>query len=261
MSQIYAVALNTFREATRSRIFYSLILFVLGLMVLTLLAGEASLNQDIRLIKDVGLFLSSTFAVVISVFIGASLVHKEIERKTLYTIAPKPIFRAQFLLGKYLGVMGTMTVQILIMALAFLGLLWLREGIWGVEIVQAFWLIYVEVAVVTSIALLFSSFSTPTLSGIMTVGIFMAGRFADELVKLKFDRRSYESDELTLVEQVLRGLGHVVPDLSLYNTTPYVVYDQALPEGYVLSATLYGLSYGVVALLLAFALFSRRDFT
>lgn len=259
MRQIYAVTLNTFREAIRSRVLYSLVLFVLGLMVLTLLAGAVSLNQDIRLIKDVGLFLSSTFAVMIAIFIGASLVHKEIERKTLYTIAPKPIWRWQFLLGKYLGVMLTMAIQVGIMAAAFIGLLTVSGGLWGQEVAQAFWLIYVEVAVVTAVALLFSSFSTPALSGIMSIGIFMAGRFADELVAIDFTPKVH--DDGGALEQILRGLGHVVPDLSLYNTTPYLVYDQALPDGYALDATLYGLSYAAVALILAAALFSRRDFT
>ena len=124
---------------------------------------------------------------------------------------------------------------------------------------QAFWLIYVEVAVVTAVALLFSSFSTPALSGIMSIGIFMAGRFADELVAIDFTPKVH--DDGGALEQIFRGLGHVVPDLSLYNTTPYLVYDQALPDGYALDATLYGLSYAAVALILAAALFSRRDFT
>ncbi|MFN3199599.1 MAG: ABC transporter permease [Bradymonadia bacterium] len=261
MRQVYAVALNTFREAIRSRVLYSIILFVIGLMLLILAAGAASLNQDVRLVKDVGMFLSSTFAVVISIFIGGSLVYKEIERKTIFTIAPKPIWRWQFLVGKYCGVMATMAVQVIIMGAAFVGLLTLTEGVWGVEILQAFWLVYVEVAVITAVALLFSSFSTPALSGVMTFGVFMAGRFADELVRVQFDRRAGESLESTFTEQFLRGLGHVVPDLSLYNTTPYLVYDQALPQGYTLQATIYGLTYALVALMLAAALFSRRDFT
>lgn len=262
MAQILAIAINTFREAIRNKVFSSLVLFSVVLMLLTLAVGAASLHEEVRLMKDIGLFLTSTFSVLIAIFVGVNLVYKEIERKTIYTVVPKPIYRAQFLVGKYLGMAATLVVQVLVMGgvlrLQFLVL----EEPFGFEIVQALWLIYVEVLVVTGVAMLFSSFSTPLLSGLLTMGVFMVGRFGDVLSDLHLRaEKGQDQATLNLISGFCRTVAAVMPDLSLYNTTLYVVYDASLDWSYVVQATIYGLSYAGVMLLVAAVLFSRRDFT
>jgi ABC-type transport system involved in multi-copper enzyme maturation permease subunit len=261
MRQILVIALNTFREAIRNRIFASIVAFAVGLLGLTLAISAASLHEEIRLMKDVGLFLVSTFSALLCVIVGANLVYKDIERKTIYTILPKPIFRWQFLLGKYLGVAAMMAVQVAIMGLALASQFWLLEERFSVVMVQAVWLIYVEVLVVSAVALLFSSFSTPFLSGLLTLGLFAVGRFADRLAEVKLTAGPGE-DQATLdvASAAARGLSWLAPDLSLYNVTPYVVYDTVLPEGFVFHATTSGVLYALLALAVAALLFSRRDF-
>lgn len=324
MSQILAIALNTFREAIRNRIFAGLVLFTIGMLVVVAGFSSASLHEEARLMKDMGLFLTSTFSVLIAVFIGVNLLYKEIERKTIYTVAPKPIFRAQFLFGKYLGLSMTLAIQLVVLGAALAALygfatdathllgwliaLWIGWGIgdflvvivgtrrlapgalgelpvafdaarrglavlFGAALIgytvqvlpmsmlQALLLIYVEVLLITAVAMLFSSFSTPVLSGMLTFGVFVIGRFADRisLAELVGDA---EPDELTRgAESVLKWIEILLPDLTLYNATPYVVYDQAIPWGYVGQATLYGLTYAAVTLILSALLFSQRDFT
>lgn len=261
MRQILVIARNTFREAVRNRVFASLIFFAIALLAVTMAASSASLHEETRLMKDVGLFLTSTFSSMICVFVGASLVYKEIERKTIYTILPKPIHRWQFLLGKYLGVMATMAVQVGVMGVALLGQFVLLEAPFQLVMVQAIWLIFVEVMVVGAIALLFSSFSTPFLSGMLTVGVFVVGRFADRLSSMALRADPGQSQEaLDFVSTFAHGVAWVAPDLSLYNVTPHVVYDSVLPAGYLLNATAAGLIYAALALLLAAVLFHRRDF-
>lgn len=261
MRQIIVIAVNTFREAIRNRIFASLVLFAIGLLVMTMAISAASLHEEVRLMKDVGLFLISTFAAMLCVFVGGSLVYKEIERKTIYAILPKPIYRWQFLLGKYLGVLAVMAVQTAVMGLALASQFWMLEEKFSFVMFQAIWLIYVEVIVVTAVALLFSSFSTPLLSGMLTLGVFAVGRFADRLATLELKAGPDQSQAaLDQAASFAHGVAWIAPDLSLYNVTPYVVYDTRLPEGFLVHATGAGVLYATLCLLLAAVLFSRRDF-
>ncbi len=134
IGQILAVARNTFREAVRNRVFASLIFFAVAMMGITLAISSASLNGEVRLMKDVGLFLTSTFSVLIAIFTGVNLVYKELERKTIYTVVPKPIWRWQFLVGKYLGLAVTMLIQVGVMIAVLAGLIPLVGGELGVEL-------------------------------------------------------------------------------------------------------------------------------
>lgn len=262
MTQIVAIALNTFREAIRNKVFASLIMFAVAMMLFTLAVSSASLHEEVRLMKDVGLFLTSTFSVLIAVFVGVNLVYKEIERKTIYTIIPKPIFRFQFLLGKCLGLALTMLIQVALMGAVLRVLFWVLDGEFGFAMVQALVLVYVEVLVVVGVALFFSSFSTPFLSGMLTLGVFAVGRFVDRLRGMRLeDAQGNVTPVLEQLSALIQGVATVAPDLSLYNTTTYVVYDQALEWSYVLHAGGYGLTYMAICLSVASILFGRRDFT
>jgi ABC-type transport system involved in multi-copper enzyme maturation permease subunit len=115
MSRILAIAVNTFREAVRDRVLYAVLAFAVAVLLFSLALGELSLHQEQRVVLDIGLASISLFSVVIAVFLGSSLLYKELERKTLYVILPRPIRRWEFLVGKYAGVVLT--------ALVFLGLM------------------------------------------------------------------------------------------------------------------------------------------
>ena len=261
MSQILAIALNTFRESIRNRVFASLGFFAVALLVVVAALSRASLNEEVRLMKDLGLFLVSTFAVVIAVFVGVNLLYKEIERKTVYTVMPKPIHRFQFLVGKYLGLIATMAILVFGMGLALRITFLVFDGDFGLTMVQALWLVYVEVSVVVAVALLFSSFSTPFLSGLLTFGIFVVGRFHSTLAASNLLGDSKDVGEVgKFVEAFVGWIAVVTPKLSYYNVTPQVVYDAHLPWSYVGYATLHGAWYIVAVLIIASILFSIRDF-
>src|SRR5690606_37382884 len=115
MGRIWAIAINTFREAVRDKVLYGVLAFATAVLLFTLALAELSLNQQRRVVLDVGLASISLFSVVTAVFLGSSLLYKEIERKTLYVILPKPIRRSEFLFGKYVGIAMTAAVFIAIM--------------------------------------------------------------------------------------------------------------------------------------------------
>ncbi len=261
MRQIYIIALNTFREGVRNRVFASLIAFAVCLLFLTLAVSQASLHEEVRLVKDMGLFLCSTFSSLICIFIGVNLVYKDVERKTIYTILPKPIYRWQFLLGKYFGIGATMAVQVAVMGLVLFGQFLALDAEFGLLMLKAIWLIYVEVMVVGAVALFFSSFSTPFLSGLLTLGVFVVGRFGDRIATMRLSEDINAATQADPFVAFLKGVAAAAPDLSQFNVTAYVVYDSGLPLSYVYHATAAGFAYAGVVLVLASMAFARRDFT
>ena len=171
MRIIQVIALNTFREAVRDKILYAMLVFALVLIGGSLLVAELTIGEYEKIIKDLGLSLISIFGLMIAIFVGIGLVYKEIERKTIYTIASKPVPRWQFLLGKYLGLVLTLAAEVSIMGLGFALILQLSGAGERLVLLPALWLTFVELLVVTAIAILFSCFSTPTLSALFTLGL------------------------------------------------------------------------------------------
>ena len=182
--RIGTIARNAFREAVRDRVLYNLVLFVLLLTAGAIFLGELSGGQEAKIIVDLGLSSILLFGVFIAIFVGVGLVHKEIERRTIYAILSKPIGRGEFLLGKYLGLCLTLLVNVSVMGAGVsLALLYVKRG-WDpliVSIWPAVLLIYLELAILTAVALLFSSFSSPALSALLTFFIFIAGHFSADL--------------------------------------------------------------------------------
>src|SRR3569623_6140 len=112
MRRIAAVATNTFREAARNKLLYSLLFFALGLSISALARGQLAVHEDRRMFRDVGLFGVDVFSVLIAIFVGVNLLYKELALKTVYTILPKPLARREFEFGMWLGVMATLVAQI-----------------------------------------------------------------------------------------------------------------------------------------------------
>jgi Cu-processing system permease protein len=306
LGRIYAIMLNTFREAVRDRVLYAVLGFACAVLLFTLAIAELSLHDKLRVVSDVGMASISLFAVVIAVFLGSSLLYKEIERKTLYVILPKPIARTEFLLGKYLGIVLTAVVFVALMGslqlwttslqaeasplwagLVLLGLLAAlglalglsrdrtavllpfaavalavtalfadRSGVDLQALLAQLSLCAVEVLVLASVAILFSSFSTPFLTGIFTLGIWVLGRSADDMATLK----SKQLGELT--RQVLRVASELLPNLQLYVPGRSLLYSETpvWVWPYVASCLGYGLLYALVLLAAAAFIFQRRDF-
>jgi len=261
MTPILSIAVNTFREAVRNRIFFSLIFFAVALLGIVLALSSASLNEEIRLMTDVGLFLCSTAAVFIAIFTGVNLVYKELERKTIYTIMSKPISRGQFICGKYLGLVQTMFVLVAVMGSVLCGVLYMVGWVPHVSMAIAIYLLFLEVTIVVSVAILFSSFSTPFLSGLMTLGVFIVGRFVDTLRQLKLGRSDADQESMEGISQLVRWIAEVAPDLSLYNVTPQIVFQRPIDNAFVYEASVVALTYVLICLGLAIFFFSRRDFT
>lgn len=261
MTRILAMGLNTFREAIRNKILYVLLFFAVLLIFSALAVAQISLQEDARVVRDLGLGGISLFGVVIAIFVGTNLVYKDLDRKIVYTILPKPLHRYEFVLGKYVGISLTLLVQVALMTLVLFTVLAIEKlGVEG-AVVRAVVLIYLEILLVTALTVLFSTFTSPLLSALFSAGLFIVGRSVGEVQELM---KKTEGP----LHSVLYVITKVVPDLRLFyvsgamlNNQPISVHDTFVGWGYVGYAALYSFGYATVALVLASLLFSRRDFT
>ena len=256
LGQTMAIARNTFREAVRDRVLYNLIVFALLLIGSAIFIGELSGGQEIKIVTDLGLSAMLLFGVFIAIFVGVGLVYKEIERRTLYAILSKPIGREQFLFGKYLGLNLTLLVNVALMGVGVtLALVYVRRG-WDSSLLRiwpAILLIYVELLIITAVALVFSSFSSPALSALLTFFVFIIGHFSADVQSLA------NSAGTAPARWLFRALYYLLPNLSNYSVITATAHG-VLPEPRAVFAVIaYALAYIVALLCVAALIFRRRN--
>ncbi|HQZ96897.1 MAG TPA: ABC transporter permease subunit [Pyrinomonadaceae bacterium] len=255
LNGILAIAKNAFREAVRDRILYNLIVFVLLITVGAIFLGELTAGQEARVIVNLGLSATLIFGTFISIFVGVSLVWKEIEKKTVYSIFSKPIGRGEFIVGKYLGLCATLLANLVVMgtgvtlALLYVGGKQLIGGVWAAVL-----LIFLELTIITAVAIMFSSFSTPALSALLTFFVFIIGHFSSSLLEV-----ATTVGTKTAVG-FFTAIYYVLPNLSHFSFITETA-NGMLPTGSMIgSAALYAILFDVVLTTITVVIFSRRNF-
>ena len=253
LSSLMAIATTTVREAIRNRLLYTLLLFALLLILAGILLSSLSYVERERILQDVGFGAIRLFGVAIAVFVGVGLIHKEVERRTVYTILSKPISRAEFLLGKFAGLVLTIWMQMGVMITAFAAVSWLVGAPLGATHAAAFLLIAVELVVMTAIATLFSAFTTPMLSSFFSAGMWIAGNLTRDL------RDIGATAELESVRLLTLWLHRILPDLESFNLTIEAAHGLPIAASDVWLAVVYGCAYAALVLVLGVVVFERRD--
>jgi len=255
MSRISAVAANTFREAVRDRVLYNLIFFALLLVGAALLFGQISIGIQRIVLVNLGLSAISVFGVVIAIFIGIGLVSKEMEKKTLYTILSRPVQRWEFIVGKFGGLAWTLVVNTVCMAIGFFAALYLLarhfERADG-YLVVAIYFIILEFVVVTAVALLFSTFSSPVLSAVMALALFVIGTFAEDL-------RAFAAMSHGATRVFATLAAYVVPNFASLNVISSVAHGAPIAASLIFYNTVYSLFYAAAAVCGAILVFEYRN--
>lgn len=254
MRAIGVIAFNTFRENLRDKILYNLLFFALLLIGGAVVLGGLSIMEHHKVITDTGLAAINLAGVIIAIFVGIGLVSREIERRTVYTIMARPISRTQFLIGKYVGLSMTLLVNVGVMFVVFLFTLWMTRAPIHFSLFQAIGLIFVELLVVTAIALLFSTFSSATLSAIMTLGFYVIGHLIADLKGIA------QKGENEAVKAIMNGLYYVCPNLEFLNIKGQAARGVAVSLPYHVLASAYGLMYAALLVAVACVILQRRDF-
>ena len=257
LGRVLAIAGNAFREAVRDRVLYNLVFFVLLLTAAAIFIGELSGGQERKIIVDFGLSAMLLFGVFIAIFVGIGLVYKEIERRTVYAIFSKPVGRGEFVVGKYLGLCLTLLVNILVMGVGVsLALVYVSRGfdplVWSIW--PAILLIYFELAILTAVALLFSSFSSPALSALLTFFVFIIGHFSSDLKGLATSLGS------AVARIFFTVVYYLVPNLANYSFVTRASHGRMPGIQHFAGSLLYALLYVAVVLAATILIFRRRNF-
>lgn len=257
MAKILAIALNTFRESARDRVLYNLVLFVLLLIIASIALGRIAVEQETKIIIDVGLSAMTGFGTLISIFLGVGLVSKEIEKRTLANILSKPVRRSTFLLGKYFGLALTLLLNAVVMTVAItLALIIATGGISGSLL--GFWpaayLVFLELAVITAVAMLFSCFSSPALSALFTLLIFLIGRWAPDLKLIA------ETSDSFFARTLCRVLYYLTPNLANFNFINAAAHGDTISAAVIGGTTMYAVGYIAALAALSALIFERRNF-
>ncbi len=307
LTRVLTIALNTYREAVRARLLHGLMAFALSTCVYAVFVASLSVEQQPRVLANIGAASISLYAVLVAIVLGATSLHREVELKTVFPILSRPISRTEYIVGKFVGTVLTLAVFVAIDAACVLLLLASKTGhariaggiaigslvafgliVWRVRytrvfvaipwslglFIAAYWasssaglerqlvtassaLAVSEVAIVSAIAIFFASFSSPFLTAVLTLGLFLIGRTADTLGSLP----------VRVVGSAARSIGlvltKIVPNLHLYVPARALLLGQVpgtKPWVYVGTATLQSMAYVVLLLAVSAAIFRRRDF-
>lgn len=252
--RIQALAVNTFREAIRNKLLYTLLGFGILMIGSGVLLATLSYVEVDEILQDMGMGAIRFFSAGIAIFIGIGLIHDEVDRRTIFTILSKPVSRTEFLVGKWAGLTFTVWLQLGLMALAFGIVSWMAGAPLGTDHAVAIALIGLELMLLVAIATLFSAFTTPMLAALFSVGLWMIGHFSRDL------RALGEQSDLESVSTMADFIFRVMPDFEVFNKTLQAVHGLPILASEIWMAIVYALGYTICTLLLGSMIFSRRDF-
>ncbi|HNT35245.1 MAG TPA: ABC transporter permease subunit [bacterium] len=254
--RIWAIALNTFREATRNRVFYMILIFIVLMLLSSAALGMLSLGEQDRVVKHLGLSAMNIFGLMLAMFVGVALVHEELENKTIYTLMSAGVSRGQFLFGKFLGLTMTIVVNITMMTLLLTLLIFMTPGSHlTVSVYQAALMSLFEMMIIIAIAILFSVVTSPVLAMILTFLMWVIGMMSQslQLFALRLGELGH-----SVAKYVILGILLFLPRLDVFNLKDEIVYSEVLDFRYLYM--FYGLLYTGAVLAVSNFIFSRKDF-
>lgn len=253
--RIWAIAANGFREVIRDRILYVIGFFAILMALALRILPEISVGADGKIFLDLGLAATSLLGAIVAIFVGTGLINKEIDKRTVLVLIPKPLSRSEFIIGKHLGLSGVLTAMLVIMTSIYLVMLaWAKIPFspTAILISQAFLLL--ELAVLTAIAILFGVFTSSILATLLSFGVYFMGHISRDLLKLG------EITKNANIETLTKYLYLVLPNLERFNLKNEAVYGILPASGELWANLLYGILYIVLMLTLANLIFARRQF-
>lgn len=254
-SPVLVVAGNTFREVGRDRMLHLLGALVVGFVLFSWVLGWLNPEEDdqARTLIDFGLAGVNVFGLLMAVLMGSSLLRREMERRTLYTVLSRDVTRTQFVAGKYLGLLGVFAAGLCIVALVMVLYFSVFGAVRGFPLVAAVYGNLLELSVITAVSVLLGSFTTPALSAIGTVSIYMVGHNTETLLEYLDMTRD------PALEIPLKTLYYAFPNLTNFNYRLAASFGDAVPLSVIGMSTLYALVWTGLLLGLASAAFRRRE--
>jgi ABC-type transport system involved in multi-copper enzyme maturation permease subunit len=253
MNNIIAIAKNTFKETIRDRILYGILAFALLFLGSTIFISSLSLGEDIKVVKDLGLAGIYIFSIIITIFLGSSLIHKELEKRTIYIVLSKPVSSLEFILGKFFGLFLSVIANLLLMTTLYLALVAFKGG--GFDYVSLFsiLLLMFELAIFVAITLLFSVFTTPLASMLYSMVILYAGHSLSLLTK------TADKSGTVFTKILAYGAYYIFPNLEKFNIRNSVIYGVIPDTSQIIFPLLYSIVLTVILLWLSTIALKKQE--
>ena len=254
MNRIWAIIENTFKESLRQKIFLLLVIFSILLIVVSIFLEPFALGEAPRILRDLGLAVSALFGVLVVIIIGSTLIHKDIEKRTIYTVITKPVRRSEIIIGKFLGLLLLIIILVCAMAVIQQLVIVFYEGSFDFSLLIAIPFLILEIMILLGILLLFSSFSSPALSAMMGIIFFIIGHASPDL-KLFADQTG-----TVILKYCANAFYYILPNLENFNLRIDLVHKLPLYPDQILFSVCYGLIYTIFLVYLAIIIFEKREF-
>jgi len=253
--RIWAIAANGFREVIRDRILYFIGFFALLMAFAWRLLPEIAVGTDEKIFLDLGLAAIGLLGVIVAVFVGTGLINKEIDKRTILVLIPKPLSRAEFILGKHLGLSGVLAVMLGVMLVIYLlMLLGMKVSFQPLPLIVSVFYLGLELILIAAVAIAFGVFTSSILATLMTFGVYLMGHISKDLIQLGIISKNPN------ILAITKNIYLILPDLERLNFRNEAVYG-LLPSADVLIANaLYSLVYTGLLLGISILIFSRRQF-
>lgn len=252
-SRLTALALSTFRETVRDRIFYLVAVFGFVMLASTAVLSPLTVGAQGKIMSDVGLAAMSIFGLLVVVFVGTSMVRKETDKGTILTILSKPVGRREYLLGKFLGLNLTLLCMMTVMGLVFLLMTFLAPGTFSLRFIPVFYMTFLELTLVNAVAVFFSTSVSPILAAVFTLGTFAVGHLSQSI------RDFGQMQGSPLQQKIAEAVYYLVPNLEVFNVRGEVVHGASVAAPHLAMASLYGIAWTCLLLLLAGSVFARKE--
>jgi len=254
MHRVIAILENTFKESLRQKILLLLIIFAVLLIIISVFLEPFALGEAPKILRDFGLGATALFGVLTTIIIGSALVHKDIEKKTIYTVLSNPVKRGEVILGKFLGLSALVFLLVCAMLIMHQLVIFIYEGTFDLRMLISLPFTLIEVMVLLGILLLFSSFSSTTMTSIMGVIFFVVGHAMPDL-KLFADQT-----QVPAIKTIAYGFYYILPNLENFNLRIDLAYGLPLYWDQLLFSILYGLIYVILLLYITKIIFEHREF-
>jgi ABC-type transport system involved in multi-copper enzyme maturation permease subunit len=254
MHRVIAILENTFKESLRQKILLLLVVFAILLTVISLFMEPFALGEAPKIMRDFGLAAASLFGVLTTIIIGSTLIRKDVEKKTIYTVLSKPVKRGEVILGKFLGLSALVTLLVLAMLVIQQLMIFAYEGAFDPRLLLALPFTIIENMVLLAILLLFSSFSSTTMTSIMGVIFFVVGHAMPDL-KIFADLT-----KAVWLKYLAYGFYYLLPNLENFNLRIDLAYGLGFHADQILFSMCYGIIYVVLLLYITKLVFQGREF-
>jgi ABC-2 type transport system permease protein len=252
--RVMGIARNTFKEGVRDRLFGVIGVFAVLVIASSLIVGPLSLGEQVRITQDVGLASISVLCFMIAVLVGTSIVHREIDRRTIYTVISKPVERSEFIVGKFLGLVATVSLLLGGMTILLTVVDYLVGGGFSPQILVAVLLVWMELVLLTALSVLMSTLASPILGAAFSLLFYLIGHTSADIKDLAGKSASGS------VKMVANLVYHSLPNLEYLNVRSKVIHGVHVDVAYVAFASSYALLYTVVFLVIAILVFRRKEF-